>query len=108
MAVPDVLVTTASLEVGFNDPEVGAVLQHKAPHDSASFLQRKGRAGRKRGMRPWTIVILSDFGRDRIAYQGYDLLFDPELRSRELPLANRHTCSKCRPCSLVWIGCLPR
>jgi hypothetical protein len=30
-------------------------------------------------MRPWTVVVLSDFGRDRLAYQGYDLLFDPEL-----------------------------
>ena len=35
-----VIVATASLEVGFNDPAVGAVLQHKAPRDVASFLQR--------------------------------------------------------------------
>lgn len=86
----ELIVATASLEVGFNDPEVGAVLQHKAPRDPASFLQRKGRAGRSRSMRPWTVVVLSDFGRDRLAYQGYDLLFDPELRPRELPLGNRH------------------
>ena len=86
----DIIVATASLEVGFNDPNVGAVMQHKAPHDPASFLQRKGRAGRKQLMRPWTVVVLSDFGRDRLAYQGYDLLFDPELRARDLPLANRH------------------
>lgn len=86
----EVVVATASLEVGFNDPGVGAVIQHKAPRDPASFLQRKGRAGRRMKMRPWTIVVLSDFGRDRLAYQGYDLLFDPELRPRELPLDNRH------------------
>ena len=86
----EVIVATASLEVGFNDPSVGAVIQHKAPRDPASFLQRKGRAGRRLEMRPWTIVVLSDFGRDRLAYQGYDLLFDPELRPRELPLGNRH------------------
>ena len=66
----DVIVATASLEVGFNDPEVGGVIQHKAPRDMASFLQRKGRAGRRRTMRPWTVVVLSDYGRDRIAYQG--------------------------------------
>ena len=30
-------------------------------------------------MRPWTAVVLSDYGRDRAAYQSYDLLFDPEL-----------------------------
>jgi hypothetical protein len=86
----DQIVATASLEVGFNDPYVGAVVQHKAPLDAASFLQRKGRAGRLQRMRPWTIVALSDYGRDRRAYQAYDLLFDPELPARELPLGNRH------------------
>jgi hypothetical protein len=30
-------------------------------------------------MRPWTVVVLSDYGRDRIAYQGYDILFNPIL-----------------------------
>ena len=78
----DIIVATASLEVGFNDPHVGGVIQHKAPRDVAQFLQRKGRAGRSRRMRPWTVVVLSDYGRDRIAYQGYDLLFDPEVADR--------------------------
>jgi hypothetical protein len=86
----DIVVATASLEVGFNDPEVGAVLQHKAPRDMASFLQRRGRAGRIRAMRPWTVVVLSDYGRDRTAYQAYDALFDPELQSRHLPVSNRY------------------
>ena len=54
----------------------------KRPRGSAQFLQRKGRAGRVRGMRPWTVVVLSDYGRDRLAYQGYDLLFDPIPRSQ--------------------------
>ena len=89
LAGSDLVVATASLEVGFNDPSVGAVIQHKAPHDAARFLQRKGRAGRQRKMRPWTIVVLSDYGRDRLAYQGYDLLFDPELTARSLPVHNR-------------------
>ena len=31
----DLIVATASLEVGFNDPRVGLILQHKAPHDEA-------------------------------------------------------------------------
>lgn len=86
----DVVVATAVLEVGFDDPSVGAVIQHKAPRGMASFLQRKGRAGRTRGMRPWTAVVLSDYGRDRAAYQSYDLLFDPELPVRTLPLSNRY------------------
>jgi len=86
----ETIVATASLEVGFDDPDVGAVLQHKAPRDAASFLQRQGRAGRPRGTRPWTVVILSDYGRDRIAYQGYDQLFSPQLRPRNLPVRNRY------------------
>lgn len=104
-AAAEIVVATASLEVGFNDPDVGAVMQHKAPRDSAAFLQRKGRGGRRRGMRPWTVVVLSDFGRDRLAYQGYDLLFDPELRPRELPLGNRHVLKmQAAYASLDWLS----
>jgi hypothetical protein len=86
----DIIVATASLEVGFNDPDVDVVLQHKAPRDAAQFLQRKGRAGRRTDMRPWAVVVLSDYGRDRLAWQSYDLLFDPELPARELPVSNRY------------------
>jgi Lhr-like helicase len=39
------VVATAALEVGFNDPLVGAIIQHKAPRGMASFLQRKGPRG---------------------------------------------------------------
>ena len=85
----DLIVATASLEVGFNDPRVGLVLQHKAPRDAASFIQRRGRAGRLRSTRPWTVVVLSDYGRDRLAYQAYDSLFAPELPARRLPVGNR-------------------
>lgn len=86
----EIVVATAALEVGFDDPAVGVVVQHKAPRDIASFLQRKGRAGRTRHTRPWTIVTLSDYGRDRLTYQAYDQLFDPDLPPRQLPLANRY------------------
>ncbi|MBM3272510.1 DEAD/DEAH box helicase [Candidatus Kaiserbacteria bacterium] len=86
----EIVVATAALEVGYDDPAVGVVLQHKAPRDMAQFLQRKGRAGRTRHMRPWTIMVLSDYGRDRLAYQAYEQFFDPELPPRELPLSNRY------------------
>jgi len=85
----DIIVASSSLEVGFDDPEVGAVLQHKAPHTAAAFLQRKGRAGRRAEMRPWTVVVLSDYGSDRNAYQSYDQLFSPNLPAKHLPLGNR-------------------
>jgi hypothetical protein len=84
-----IVVATSALEVGFDDPEVGAILQHKAPQSPAAFLQRKGRAGRRQSMRPWTTVVLSDYGRDRAAYQAYDQLFSPRLPARYLPLRNR-------------------
>lgn len=88
-AAADIVVATASLEVGFDDPSVGAVLQHKAPGDAAQFLQRRGRAGRDPIMRPWTIVVLSDFGRDRLAFQSYEALFEPIVRAAPLPVRNR-------------------
>lgn len=86
----EIVVATAALEVGYDDPAVGVVVHHKAPRDIAQFLQRKGRAGRTRHMRPWTIMVLSDYGRDRLAYQAYEHYFDPELAARELPLSNRY------------------
>lgn len=87
-AEADVVVATASLEVGFDDDRVGAVLQHKAPHDVAQFLQRKGRAGRNATTRPWTVVVLSGWGRDREAWDSYDALFSPVVPPRFLPLDN--------------------
>jgi len=84
----NIIVATAALEVGFNDPQVGAVIQHKAPRGMASFLQRKGRAGRDRAMRPLTVTVLSDYGRDRAAYESYERLFDPQLEPQYLPIGN--------------------
>jgi superfamily II DNA or RNA helicase len=86
----EIVVTTASLEVGFNDPDVGAVIQHKSPRGVAAYLQRKGRAGRQRFMRPWMIVVLSDFGRDRVTYQQYENLIDPQIKLQRLPVDNIH------------------
>lgn len=90
LANADVVVATASLEVGYNDEQVGAVVQHKAPRNMASFLQRKGRAGRKRGMRPLTVTVLSEYGRDRIAFQAYEHLFDPVVPAQYLPVHNQY------------------
>jgi hypothetical protein len=86
----DVIVATATLEVGYDDPHVGAVIQHKAPHDAARFVQRRGRAGRDPSMRPWTAVVLGAWGRDQLSWELYDQLFDPELEPRHLPMRNRY------------------
>ncbi len=84
----DLVIATSTLEVGFNDPSVGAVMQHKAPRSLASFLQRKGRAGRVRRMRPWMVVITSAYGRDRWAFQHAETLFNPLLPPIDLPIEN--------------------
>ncbi|MSR09283.1 MAG: hypothetical protein EXR82_07100 [Gammaproteobacteria bacterium] len=86
----DIIVATSALEVGFNDPTVGAIVQHKSPHQLSAFIQRKGRAGRPPTMRPWMVTVLSDYGRDRLTYQSYDRLFDPVLRPNTLPVRNRY------------------
>jgi hypothetical protein len=84
----DLVIATSSLEVGFDDPDVGAVIHHKRPSSMASFVQRKGRAGRRRGMRPWTVVVLSDYGGDRYAFHNAEQLFSPEIPSLFLPVRN--------------------
>jgi hypothetical protein len=86
----DVVVATAALEVGYDDPGVGAVVQHKAPRNMAAYVQRKGRAGRSRSMRPFMVTVLSDYGRDRLAYQAYEQLFDPILPPQQLPVRNQY------------------
>jgi len=90
LAGADVVVATATLEVGYSDDEVGAVIQHKAPRNASSFLQRKGRAGRIRGMRPVTVTLLSEYGRDRVAFQAYEHLFSPSLSTQHLPVENQY------------------
>jgi hypothetical protein len=55
----DLVFTTSSLEVGFDDDEMILVYQHYAPVNLASFIQRKGRGGRGIEDRPVTGVTLS-------------------------------------------------
>lgn len=55
----DVVFATSSLEVGYDDPDITLVYQHYAPMNLASFVQRKGRAGRAADDRPTTAVTLS-------------------------------------------------
>jgi hypothetical protein len=89
-ASSDIVVATSSLEIGYNDLGVGAVLQHKSPHEMASCVQRKGRAGRNLRMRPFMITVLSDYGRDRLTFQAYEQLFDPMLAPQILPVQNHY------------------
>lgn len=74
----DVIFATSSLEVGYDDPSIQFVLQHHAPRNQASFVQKKGRAGRSGSDRPITAVTLSR-GRylDSFYFQNPQRLYDP-------------------------------
>ncbi|MFI6603536.1 protein DpdJ [Nonomuraea sp. NPDC050536] len=101
----DIVIATSSLEVGYDDPRVGAILQHKAPRDIAQFLQRRGRAGRVQHQRPWTIVVLSDYGRDRLAFQSYETIIDPTVPAKSLPLGNQSVRKmQAAMCLIDWIA----
>jgi hypothetical protein len=104
-AASDIIVATSSLEVGFDDPEVGAILHHKAPCSMASLLQRKGRAGRRRGTRPLTVVVLSDYGNDRWFFQNSERLFEPSLDRIRLPITNPYVLRVQATAFLIdWLG----
>ncbi|WP_218916376.1 DEAD/DEAH box helicase [Calidithermus chliarophilus] len=74
----DVIFATTSLEVGYDDSTIQFVLQHHAPGNPASFVQKKGRAGRSLNDRPIVAVTLSRHSfRDSFYYQNPHLLYDP-------------------------------
>jgi len=101
----DLIIATSSLEVGFDDPQVGMIFHHKAPVSMSSFIQRRGRAGRQRGSRPWTVVVLSDYGRDRWAFQSVERLFKPEVDKIYLPIMNPYVLRVQMTLFLVdWLG----
>ena len=54
----------------------------------ASFVQRRGRAGRTQHSRPSTIIVLSDFGRDRWSFQNGETLASPEIDELSMPITN--------------------
>jgi len=86
--VAQLVIATSALEVGYDDREVGAILHHKRALSLASFLQRKGRAGRDRRTRPWTVLVLSDYGADRWCYQNLESWFGGVAPDIHLPVAN--------------------
>lgn len=55
----DVIISSPSLEVGVDLPTVGSTVHYKTPRAVFSFIQRKGRAGRKPGQFPFTVAVLA-------------------------------------------------
>ena len=81
----DLVFSTASLEVGYDDPDMAFVYQHYAPTNLASFIQRKGRGGRGNDDRPVTGITLSIYSsRDSWYFRRPAALLDS--RGFDVPL----------------------
>ncbi len=73
----DIVFATSVLEVGYDDPSIQFVYQHHAPNTTASFVQKKGRAGRSTEDRPITAVTLSRQSyKDAFYFQNPDYLIE--------------------------------
>jgi hypothetical protein len=85
MRQSDIIFSTSSLEVGYDDPDMALVYQHYAPINLASFVQRKGRGGRGADDRPLTGITLSPYSpRDSWYFRRPEQMIDPA--GFEIPL----------------------
>jgi hypothetical protein len=80
----DCLISTSTLEVGFDHPELIATAQFKAPPDPASFQQRKGRGGRAVADTPISLVVLGNSPGDLFAFRNEKRFFDPSDKDLEI------------------------
>ncbi|HAJ58723.1 MAG TPA: hypothetical protein DCP31_05205 [Cyanobacteria bacterium UBA8543] len=87
----DLVITTSALEVGYDDEDLMCVLQYQAPANVASFVQRKGRGGRKVGTRPIVVTVLSPYKpTDLFLFRNEHLLTDPTFQKLPLNPQNRY------------------
>lgn len=85
----DLIVTTSALEVGYDDDALMCVLQYQAPADVASFVQRKGRGGRKVRTRPIVVTVLSPYkATDLFLFRNSHLLTEPTFHKLPLNAGN--------------------
>jgi hypothetical protein len=81
----DLIPTSPSLEVGYDDDAIHLIYQHKAPPSAASFIQRRGRAGRDPDDSPVIITLLWPYRRSDAFYFFHpEALYDPAFD--DLPL----------------------
>ena len=67
------------------------VLQYTAPANVASFVQRKGRGGRKVGTRPIVVTVLSPYkSTDLFLFRNEHILTDPTFQKLPLNSQNRY------------------
>ena len=82
----DVVVATAALEVGVDDERIKSTIHYLPPRTVFSFIQRRGRAGRKSGEIAYTLMVLGNtpsdnfyfFRRNRLINSSYELPLNPQ------------------------------
>ncbi|WP_435362361.1 DEAD/DEAH box helicase [Haloarchaeobius sp. DFWS5] len=80
-AAADIMLTTSFLEVGIDVGTIEVVTQYRTPRELSSFIQRSGRAARKKGMDSHILVFLSTLTSDANMFYRADRFLDSELRT---------------------------
>ena len=84
--IGDVVVATSALEVGVDDERIKSTIHYLPPRTVFSFIQRRGRAGRRTGEISYTLMILGNtpsdhfyfFRRNRLINGRYELPLNPQ------------------------------
>jgi len=85
----DMTVATSVLEVGYDDTSIMGIVQYKAPRNVASFVQRKGRGGRRVSDRPITLTVINpNHANDVHLYRNAHVLTDPLFTKLPLNVEN--------------------
>jgi ATP-dependent helicase YprA (DUF1998 family) len=85
----DLIPSSPSLEVGYDDDAIQLVYQHKAPRSAASFIQRRGRTGPHPNDSPIIITLLWPHRRDDAFYFFRpEALYDPAFDDIPLKAGN--------------------
>lgn len=76
IAQGDIVVATASLEVGVDDENFRATIHYRPPLNVFSFIQRRGRAGRRQDDIAYTLMILGNESDDEFYFRRRNRLID--------------------------------
>ncbi|QYZ78053.1 DEAD/DEAH box helicase [Methanofollis formosanus] len=82
----DIMITTSSLEVGFDHPAIIGTFQYKAPMNIPGFVQRIGRGGRSPSDMPVSVVVLGSHPLDTFYFHHTSLLTNPGSDKLEIPI----------------------
>jgi hypothetical protein len=82
----DMMITTSSLEVGFDNSAIIGTFQYKAPMNIPGFVQRIGRGGRSPSDMPVSVVVLGSHPLDTFYFHHTSLLTNPGSDKLEIPI----------------------